>query len=882
MVGRDAELAALKRHVDAAIEGTGCTFFLAGEPGIGKTRLATEAGVYARLRGFRVLAGRCDEQGAAPYQPLVDALREYLDTAGSEQVEQAMPPPVACDLVRIVPQIAGKVKEIPAAAPLPAEAAQHALTAAVQQFFASVTTHDAPVLLFLDDLHWADEGSLALMHALARQAKNSRLLILGTYRDVEVEARHPLERTLATLNRERLAQRILLRRLSEPAVAEMVTALVEEPLPLSFLAPLHRQTEGNPFFVEEVLKHLVEEGAICQEDGRWQIQLREQLSVPQSIKVTIGQRLQRLSEDSRDALTLAAVIGQQFSFDLLLQASELQEERLLAMTEQWLAAHLVVEERLGRQEVFRFQHALIRETLYDEVSLRRKARLHERVGLALEVLSGGTVEEHLEEVAAHFAKARSGTGMEKGVDYCQRAGEKARDLYTNEAAIRHLTAALELLDELPEDEPHLRRRWNVVSNLAKAYSDCRVFERAQEALQNYLFRAQQANYHWGAASAHCEMAWTLREAQQAAGVFRSESSRRLIMEHFEKSLQIADQHGLGTQTAGAQWRARARGRVAYFLSQHRHDLPRAEALLRETLQSPEGLAIDDLHETYGRLMQVCALQGKWDELAAALRQSFPFGAPSSLAVCLGPMEDALERAGQRDEFIAFCEEGKALCAQADVPLPLTQWYLQPTTPSDEFRNRLFWDDFEAPELRPEWQWHDPVQSSVYSLSEISGHLALHAGQGVNLWPPHNMNAPRLLLEVRGDFALETKMVGDWDERSGVSGLLVWKDALNYVLLEKHSVERWQHGSIQLEGRFVGQSRTVGRGLLRGNTFHLRLERTGDRLAALCSTDGLHWLTCGQVVFPVRDPLLVGVAALRGMVVHFDYVQVLGRGDRSAG
>jgi regulation of enolase protein 1 (concanavalin A-like superfamily) len=368
------------------------------------------------------------------------------------------------------------------------------------------------------------------------------------------------------------------------------------------------------------------------------------------------------------------------------------------------------------------------------------------------------------------------------------------------------------------------------------------------------------------------MAEALGESHKAAGVAGSESSNRIHREHLEKSLQIAEQHGL------TDWRALARLKLAAPFMQGA-DLPRAEALLRETLQAPEGLPKEVVQETYAMLMQVCASQGKWDEVTAALRQSIPFGEPSIVLVfCLGTMEEALNRAGKQAEFTAFCEEAKALYAQAGLPLTLNQWFLQPTTPSEEFRQLLFQDEFDAPDLRPEWQWHDPVQASAYSLSENPGHLTLRACPGVDLYPPDNLNAPRMLLEVRGDFALETKMEGDWDERKllGMGGLLVWKDVLNYVRLEKFSLESSHHGSIQLEARIRGEYQTVGRGLLRGNAFHLRLERTGDRFAALCSTDGVHWLTCGQVVLPVKDPLLVGVAAMSGMVVHFDYVQVLGK------
>jgi hypothetical protein len=591
-------------------------------------------------------------------------------------LEEALPPPVACELVRIAPQIAGKVREIPLVAPLPGASARQALLEAAQQFFTGIAARDAPLLLFLDDLHWADDGSLALLHLLARRSRSQRLLILGTYRDVELHTRQPhgdtwpLEQTLAAMNRERLYEDLSLRRLPEAGVAEMVTAILSESSPpAAFVSALYHETEGNPFFVEEVLKHLVEEGAIYREAGRWQIQPPAGFSVPQSIKVTIGRRLERLSEESRDLLRLAGVIGQQFRFEVLLQASGLEEERLLGIVEEWLGAHLVVEERRGWDELYRFQHAQIRGVLYDQPSLRRKARLHERVGLALEAVYAGAVGEHLDELAHHFARARSEAGIEKGIDYCLRAGEKARNLYANEEAIQHLTAALELLRlsrALPEDEPHLRQRWGVVFHLAKAYMGSRAFDRAKAVLQDYLSLAQRAGCPWGMAAGHCEMAAALTESQRATSVVDSDSSRQLRRENLERSLQIADEYGL------IEWHARARADLAFLLSTEGDDLPRAEELLRETLHSPDGIPQEHIQQTYATLMQVCALQGKWNEVAAALRQSIPFGVPnSSLPInCLATMEAALERAGKQAEFMAFCNEAQALYAQAGLPLTL--------------------------------------------------------------------------------------------------------------------------------------------------------------------------------------------------------------------
>src|SRR5262249_52956189 len=161
----------------------------------------------------------------------------------------------------------------------------------------------------------------------------------------------------------------------------------------------------------------------------------------------------------RETLTLAAVIGQQFTFDVLLKASGLDEEGLLDLIEEWLRAHLIVERRQGREEVYRFQHAQIRAVLYDTLSLRRRARLHERIGAALEEVYAADREAHLDELAYHFSQAHAPSSVEKAVEYCLRAGEKARHLFANEEALKHLTAALEFLEGIPNDETHLRLRW---------------------------------------------------------------------------------------------------------------------------------------------------------------------------------------------------------------------------------------------------------------------------------------------------------------------------------------------------------------------------------------------------------------------------------------
>jgi regulation of enolase protein 1 (concanavalin A-like superfamily) len=317
--------------------------------------------------------------------------------------------------------------------------------------------------------------------------------------------------------------------------------------------------------------------------------------------------------------------------------------------------------------------------------------------------------------------------------------------------------------------------------------------------------------------------------------------------------------------------------AVFLMREPGSDLRRAEALLRQALDRREGLGPAQVLETYGQLTRVYAKLGKWDEVMAAVRESIAAGGVPTLAVnSLSQMEEGMEAQGRQAEFIAFCDEARRLLAQAGAADPLVQWYLAPAQPSAWFSQVAFQDDFAGPSLREEWQWCDPLQVSACRLGEKAGCVTLHAAHGTDLHPGTGFNAPRLLLEMRGEFALEARMEGDWDQRDqvGSSGLLVWKDPRSFIRMEKFCMDPEHYGSVQLEAMVQGEYRIIGRGLLRGHAFHLRLEREGERLSALCSADGVHWLTCGQVEFPARDPLLVGIDSVRGVVAHFDWVRVL--------
>src|SRR5437867_4768230 len=298
-IGRAEELAALKAAVEAALGGRGSLVLVGGEPGIGKTRLVEEAGVYARLRGAQVLVGRCFEgEAALPYLPFVEAMREYvLGRPGDALAEELGDG--AAEIAKLVPELLQRVRSIEAAPTIPPEQERYRLFESVCAFLVNAAKA-TPLVLVLDDLHWGDKPSLLLLRHLVRRLGDSRLVVLVTYRDVELDRRHPLAEVLAELRRERLYDRILLRGFSAPEVRTLLEALAQHELGergSELVAAIHRETEGNPFFIEETLRHLIETGALTRRDGRWVIGAASiaQMGIPEGIREVLGRRLSRLS-----------------------------------------------------------------------------------------------------------------------------------------------------------------------------------------------------------------------------------------------------------------------------------------------------------------------------------------------------------------------------------------------------------------------------------------------------------------------------------------------------------------------------------------------------------------------------------------------------------
>ncbi|UCE28898.1 MAG: tetratricopeptide repeat protein [Candidatus Bathyarchaeota archaeon] len=447
LINRKEEMQALREAVDRAAGGQGGVIFLHGEAGIGKTRLARELGAYARSRGMQVLSGRCPAlfrmDGVPPYVLWEEVIKNYLETCTPEQLFRVVGSyPV--EVSKLVPELKQKLRTLPQSFPLSPEHSRDRLFEAVSQLIINVS-RETPLLVILDDLQWTDESSLLLLHYLARSVSKESLLLLGAFRHTYVDKKHPLTPVLAELNRERLLQSVRLKRLAFDDVLEMVKRILEQDdHPRKFCELVYRKTRGNPFFVEEVIKSLKEDEIIYRQENKWKIKEVAEIKFPETVKDVIKARISRLDEECQRVLTLASFVGKDFTFEALRGITRDEEEKLLELTEKMLKTGLI-EERINRGEsVFSFADIIVRDVVYDEVSFSRRKRTHGAVGIALEKVYVGNIEEHYGELAYHFLESGD---KNKALDYFLKAGEKARKVYALDEAFSYYEHALKLLKE---------------------------------------------------------------------------------------------------------------------------------------------------------------------------------------------------------------------------------------------------------------------------------------------------------------------------------------------------------------------------------------------------------------------------------------------------
>ncbi|HEY6409532.1 MAG TPA: AAA family ATPase [Ktedonobacteraceae bacterium] len=448
-IGRAPERDALYRLIDRTRSGEGRVALVSGEAGIGKSRLVAEAKAYAAAQDFLLLQGSCFQMDSSyPYAPLLDLLR----ASAAPTPDAPDPDPIVLEFARLLPELAPSLSG-PLPAPLPdPEQEKRRLFAALTRFFKERASQ-GPVLLVIEDLHWCDDVSLEFLQSLARFCATQPLLLLLTYRSDEVQP--SLQRCLAQLERARLSQELQLVPLSRSDVDAMLGAMfaLYEGEQANLLELIYPLTEGNPFFIEEVLTSLVSHGELWSNDGVWQRKPHpdhrsEHRLVPRSVQDAVQQRTQLLSTEGRQVVIFAAVAGRRFDFAVLQQVMHCDEDRLLLLIKELVAIQFVVE---VSAEQFAFRHALTQQVVYAGLLARERRSLHRTLAEAIEELSVTTLllDAHQADLAYHYYEAGV---WAKALEYAQRAGERALALYAPRATIEHLTHALDAayqLDVIP-------------------------------------------------------------------------------------------------------------------------------------------------------------------------------------------------------------------------------------------------------------------------------------------------------------------------------------------------------------------------------------------------------------------------------------------------
>ena len=525
-VGRDAELKQLHDAFDEAVAGHGSLAMVVGEPGIGKTSLCEQLAAHVAERGGKTLVGHCYEEGSLslPYLAFVEAVRSHVLVLEPDDLKAQLAQG-ADQLARIVPEIRERmqVELSPAGDP---EEERYRLLQAASDFLRNAAAVQS-LLVVLEDLHDADRGTLDMLTHLARNLSGSKLLVVGTYRDVQVDRTHPLSSALAELRRVTSFERMQLRGLTQDEVHRMLGAIAGHEVPWRWAEVVHRQTEGNPLFVQEVMRYLVEEGLLAREDGELQRVGEEPLAgrIPEGLRDVIGKRMTRLSAQCNQVLAIAAVVGRDFRLDVLQRVAGVAEEELFAALEEARGVG-VIEERaaVGTGASYRFAHAFFRQTLYEEMFAPRRIRFHQQVGRALEEVHARRPEEHAAELAEHFAQSTEREDLEKALAYAEMAAQRSMAVYAYGEAVRLLGQALQVLEVLDPDDR--ARRCDLLLELGRALLPTENVSRVADAVAPEAFALAEALADGGRASRACRIATEgLRRTIGGTGIIASEFRR---------------------------------------------------------------------------------------------------------------------------------------------------------------------------------------------------------------------------------------------------------------------------------------------------------------------------------------------------------------------
>jgi class 3 adenylate cyclase len=732
-VGRQSELSRLLGMLSEAAAGHGRLAFVVGEPGIGKTRLTEELAGVARRDGVAVLWGHClDGDWAPPYAPFVEAVEVLAAAVAPEELRVDLGPGGPA-LSQLVPVLRDHLPDLPEAAPLQPNEERFRLLDAVAQLLIA-RAHRSPVLLCLDDLHWADRSTVAMLRHLARSASGHRVFVVGTYRDAEVTAGQPLTEALGALRREVEFDRIKLEGLEAKAVGELLEALAERDVIGSVAAAIAAETDGNPFFIKEVLRQLLDEGRFLRgPDGRWTSDRPvAELGIPEGVREVIDRRLARLTLDANRLLSAASVFEGDFHLGVTAAVAGLDEDPSLDALDEALAAQLV--QATTGVDSYRFTHALIRHTLAAELSPSRRARLHLRAADALAAASGpDPTPGRTGEIASQYHRAAGLPGAERGVEPALAAAAHAEGVAGHQEAAEFLRIVLDLAPGDDTRRPRLLARLGMALAWSLAFDEAvGVAADAAEALAATEGDDAAAEYLSDAAYT-CALAggqtqaWGLAARGLAyAGQRRDVAWARLVsFDHERRSAEDPDHPGIPIDTPEREESAR--------IVRDAHLDPLGLAPMEAVFESRE-----EARRSSNLIVRLC-----WVGEYGALLPQFEAEAERALA------KGQLTRAARATGEAAACH--------------LTQGRL------DEGRRAI--EECKALAAR--------VGQPIFAVLQIQEHLALATDEGLEelaaaLTPLATANVPALawaLGQMYGDLALINARWGKADLALHYVGLL---------------------------------------------------------------------------------------------------------------
>jgi predicted ATPase/class 3 adenylate cyclase len=472
LIDRTTELTKLKGALENALACRSSVVALQGEAGVGKTRLMQELGMHAQSKGAVALTGAASEAGL-PYAPWVEAARQYVAQVPSELLRRILGRN-ASEFVKLVPDIVAKVGSIPPSKPLGEQQDKIRLYEAVTQFFISICT-ESPLLLLFDDMQWADQSSLELLEYFVRSTINFRVLTACAYRSEDILPDSPLNPSLMKFNRQRLLETIQVRSLSKEETVELIKQTFgEQTISPEFADLIYGRTGGNPFFVEEVLRSLVEDGTVFRTEKGWDRKPIQELAVPNTVRTILKSRLSKLDPETLNVLVLASVIGSEFDFEVLREVTQIDEDKLLERLETALASGLVREP--SQRGVFRFVDNRVRELMLDDLSKIRRGKYHQRIAEAMEKVYAKSLDRHAGLIASHAYEAGD---AERATRFSIIAGDKNRAIHAYEQAVNDYQRALDVINlEAGRDE----EKAAIVEKLAEC---CRIAGQLQNSTRYY-------------------------------------------------------------------------------------------------------------------------------------------------------------------------------------------------------------------------------------------------------------------------------------------------------------------------------------------------------------------------------------------------------------